>query len=315
VIPNPVRTKSPILILLILFAFGGMVLNACTSTQEMNTPADHGRLQVVATTTFIGDVVGKIVGDAADLFVLLEPGQNPHSYLASPRDMVRISEADIIFANGLGLEDFLDDMAEGADIVEKIVVVSEGISGLIGVDDPDHAHVSDPHVWFDPGNVMLWVENIYKALVVKDPENAAQFLINADLYILELTELSDWIRVEIGKIPLENRKLVSDHISLGYFANAFGFEQIGAVIPASTTEAVTSGQQLAYLIETIRQNQPPAIFVGLDFDPRLPQQVADETGVKLVRLYFGSLTDGPPAGTYLDFMRYNVTEIRSALQE
>jgi ABC-type Zn uptake system ZnuABC Zn-binding protein ZnuA len=123
--PNPARTRSPILILLTLFVFGGMVLNACTSTQEINAPVDHGRLKVVATTTFVGDVVGKIAGDAVDLFVLLEPGQNPHSYLASPRDMVRISEADIIFANGLGLEDFLDDMADGADIDEKIVVVSE----------------------------------------------------------------------------------------------------------------------------------------------------------------------------------------------
>ena len=156
---NRVNARLPLVLILILFAFGGIVLNACVSSQEVNTPVDNSRLQVVATTTFIGDVVRNITGDAVDLVVLLEPGQNPHSYLASPQDMVKISEADIIFANGLGLEEFLDDMVEGADMLEKVVVVSEGIIGVEELDE--HGHVHDPHVWFDPGNIILWAENIF----------------------------------------------------------------------------------------------------------------------------------------------------------
>ncbi len=108
--------------------------------------------------------------------------------------------------------------------------------------------------------------------------------------------------------------MVTDHTTLGYFAQEYGLVQIGAVIPALTTEAETSGMELAELIDTIRDNQARAIFVGVDYDPSLAQRVADETGVKLVPLYFGSLSDGGPAGTYLSFMRYNVSAIVEALQ-
>lgn len=302
---------------LILFVFSGLILGACKLGPDTRISEDDERLMVVATTTFIGDVVGNLAGDAVDLVVLLESGQNPHSYLASPQDMVSISEADLIFVNGFDLEEFLDDMVEGGNVSEKIVVVSEGINVLSGENDNDHDHdqIYDPHVWFDPENLYLWVENITAALIDLDPDKADHYQSNADAYLSELIDLRSWIEDELEVIPEEERILVSDHIVLGYFVRAFDFELIGAVIPAPTTEAETSGQQLAELIETISDYQARAIFVGMDFDPTLAQQVAEETGTELVRLYFGSLTDGPPAGTYLDFMRYNVTVIKAALLE
>jgi len=293
-------------------------------------------MEIVVTTTFIGDVVSQVAGESPKITVLLEPGQNPHSYQPTPQDMVKISRADVIFVNGLELEEFLDDLLDGSGTEAELIVVSEGIQPLgmqegdhlgeaddDGEDhdgeehedgDQDHGVGYDPHVWFDPTNLIIWTDNIIEALSGLDPQHAADYQANGQVYLDQLTALDTWIRTEVDRIPENARQLVSDHISLGYFAEQYGFEQIGAVIPALTTEAETSGQELARLIDTIREAQVKAIFVGIDFDPTLAQRVAEETGVDLVPLYFGSLSEGDPAGSYLDFMRYDVQAIVNALQ-
>jgi ABC-type Zn uptake system ZnuABC Zn-binding protein ZnuA len=326
----------------------------------------------VASTTFIGDVVGEIGGENVQLTVLLEPGQNPHAYQPTPRDVALVSDADVFFVNGFQLEGFLDDLLTGSDSSESVVVVSEGIGPLMvdahdhqndhqeddhegedheddghdhqedadhegddheddghdhqedadhegddhEDDGHDHDHLGqDPHVWFDPNNVMVWAENIASALAEADPENAGAYQERADAYVQQLEELDSWIRSQVGTIPPEHRKLITDHTSFGYFAEEYGFEQIGAVVPAPTTEAETSGQQLAELVDTIRATGVRVIFVSADIDPSLSERIAEDTGTEVVTLYFGSLTPGEPAGTYLEFMRYNVETIVQALKE
>jgi ABC-type Zn uptake system ZnuABC Zn-binding protein ZnuA len=271
----------------------------------------------------------QITGDIPEVTVLLEPGQNPHSYHPAPQDMVKISEADAIFVNGLDLEEFLDDLMDGTETEAELVVVSKGIQPLgapegdhhdgedhDGEDHDDHdpGEGYDPHVWFDPNNLIIWVENMVQALSELDPDNASVYQANGETFQEELVSLDSWIRTEIERIPEENRKLITDHISLSYFAEEYGFIQVGAVIPALTTEVESSGQELAKLLDTIRENQVKAIFIGFDFDPDLAQMAAKDTGIELVPLYFGSLSDGEPAGTYLDFMRYDVRAIISALE-
>ena len=166
--------------------------------------------------------------------------------------------------------------------------------------------------WTRDYQYLLFQSNFER--IWRNSGNADYYLENAEAYLKKLEDLDTWIREELDNIPEENRELVSDHSSLGYFADEYGLRQIGAVIPAMTTEAETSGQQLAVLIETIREQQAKAIFVSVDFDPTLAQRVSDETGIELVVLYFGSLSDGPPADTYLNFMRYNIKTIVSALR-
>ena len=126
--------------------------------------------------------------------------------------------------------------------------------------------------------------------------------------------LDSWIRDQLDQIPLDNQKLVTDHISFSYFTEQYGLELIGTVIPAMTTEAESSGQQLAELMDVIRLNKVKAIFVGVDFNPNLSHRVAEDADIELVKLYFGSLSEGSPAGTYLDFMRYNVDLIVKTLK-
>jgi len=310
----------------VLFFVVVMLFSACGRPSEGNQSPEEGKIQVVVTTTFIGDVVNNIAGDNVNITALLTAGQNPHSYQPAPMDMVAVTEADLILANGFGLEDFLEDLLSGSDTKAEVIVVSDGITPLMieGHLEEDHDHSledsmdavmgQDPHVWFDPNNVLIWAENINRILAEEDPENKALYQANLDTYQGQLLELDAWIREQIGEIPGDQRELVTDHNTLGYFAREYGLVQIGAVIPALTTEAETSGMELAELIDTIQARQTKAIFIGVDYDPSLAQRVADETGVELVPLYFGSLSDGDPAGTYLSFMRYNVSAIVKALQ-
>jgi ABC-type Zn uptake system ZnuABC Zn-binding protein ZnuA len=300
----------------------GTLLSACSAGTDPSLAEDAGPLEIVATTTFIGEVAARISGDAARVTVLLEPGQNPHAYQPSPQDMVRISSADILFSNGFGLEEFLGNLLAAADNPGIVVEVSQGIDPLV-LDantqlegDADHTQGGiDPHVWFDPNNLIVWTENITAALVDADPDNAQLYRTNAAQYRSELEELDSWIRDQVAAIPAENRELVTDHTSFGYFADEYGFQQIGAVIPAVTTEAETSGKQLAGLMETIREYDVKAIFVSMDTDPTMAEIVAEDTGVPLVPLYFGSLTEGGPADTYRDFMHYDVGAIVAALKD
>ncbi|MCK5794734.1 MAG: zinc ABC transporter substrate-binding protein [Anaerolineales bacterium] len=308
-----------------LFFLGVLLVSACGSPTNGNQIPVEGKTRVVVTTTFVGDVVKNIAGDRVDISALLTAGQNPHSYQPAPMDMVAVSGADLILVNGFGLEDFLDDLLSGTDTQAEVVVVSEGITPRMmeGHNEVDDDHSSedsmeavmgqDPHVWFDPNNVLIWAKNITSALAEQDPVNKAFYQANYDAYQEQLLELDVWIREQIEIIPKGQRELVTDHYTLGYFAQEYGLIQIGAVIPALTTEAETSGMELAELIDIINVHQTKAVFVGVDFDPSLAQRVADETGVELVPLYFGSLSDGEPAGTYLSFMRYNVSTIVEAL--
>jgi ABC-type Zn uptake system ZnuABC Zn-binding protein ZnuA len=314
-------------LLIVFVLLAGTLLAACGSTGKEPETGESPDLEVVVTTTFIGEVVNQVAGDNSQVTVLLEPGQNPHSYQPTPQDMVKITQADAIFANGFDLEEFLDDLLDGSGTEAELIVVSEGIQPLKmadqdhsneedQADEEDHGHGMgyDPHVWFDPNNLVIWTDNIVSALSNLDPDHADLYQANGQIYQEELIALDSWIRMQVERIPEENRELVTDHTSLGYFAARYGFKQIGAVIPALTTEAETSGQELAGLIDAIRETKVKAIFVGIDFDPTLAQRVAEETGVDLVPLYFGSLSDGDPAGTYLDFMRYDVSAIVRALE-
>jgi ABC-type Zn uptake system ZnuABC Zn-binding protein ZnuA len=147
-----------------------------------------------------------------------------------------------------------------------------------------------------------------------DPANAETYRANAAAYIAELTALDEWIEEQVAQVPPERRKLVTDHEVFGYFAQRYGFEQVGAVISGVSTLAEPSAQEMAALQERIGELDVPAIFVGTTVNPTLAESVARDTGTQIVELYTGSLSDaGGPAPTYIEYMRYNVSRIVEAL--
>ncbi len=187
-------------------------------------------LRVVATTTIVGDVVAQVGGEAIELTVLLRPGQDPHTYHPRPGDLAAIAEAHVVFVNGLGLEAFLDDVLRSAGGDRPVVTVSEGI---VPRQHPRNPEQPDPHVWFDVRNVMVWVDNIEAALSALDPAHAEVYRASAAAYREELESLDAWIVQRVATVPEQNRRLVTNHPALGYFADRYGFEQVGAVYPVS----------------------------------------------------------------------------------
>lgn len=300
-------------------------LAACGSAADRSTPKDDGLIKVVATTNIVGDVVSQVGGQLIDLTVLIPPGADPHSFQPTPQDMARVVDAQVIFINGAGLETFMQALLENSGSQARQVEVSAGIQLLEASAHDDHdedeahseedEHVGDPHVWMDPNNVLVWVDRIEEALVEMDPENAVLYRENAAAYRQELASLDAWIVAQINQIPQENRKLVTDHQLFVYFAERYGFEQVGAIIPGYSTLSEPSAMELARLEDDIRDLGVRAILVGNTVNPALAQRVANDTGTQLVFFYTGSLTgaDGP-AATYLDYMRFNVNAIVEALK-
>ncbi len=308
---NPLNHINRILIsgLLAVVIFA---LAACSPTSQPD-PGSADGLKVVATTTIVTDIVKNVGGQNINLTTLLPLGSDPHSFEPTPQDIARVADADLIFINGAGLETFMDRLLQNSGTKANVLSVSDGIT-LRAAPTGEGAN-GDPHTWTDPNNVQIWVDNIAAALSQRDPANQAAYLANAEKYRQELVKLDQWIRQQVAEIPQANRQLVTDHELFGYFADRYGFTQAGTVIPGYSTVAQPSAQDLASLEEAIRNLGVKAIFVGNSVNPSLEERVAADTNIHLVYLYTGSLS-GPdgPAGTYLDYTRYNVDAIVQALK-
>lgn len=280
--------------------------------------AEGERLQVVTTTSIVADIVGRIGGEDIGLASLLPLGTDPHAFEASPKDRQAISAADVVLINGLGLESFLQSGGLLGDIKAPLVSLSEGIQPLVPGGTPSGEMKSevDPHVWTDPANVIQWARNAAEALAALDPTRAESYRQRSAAYIAELRLLEGRLQSRIDRVPINQRKLVTDHEVLGYFAARYGFSIVGAILPSPSTSAEASAKSLADLESAIRREGVRAVFVSSAVNPDLARRVADDTGARLVPLYLESLT-GPegPASTYLALMEYNVGAIVEALAE
>jgi ABC-type Zn uptake system ZnuABC Zn-binding protein ZnuA len=301
------------------------LLAGCAAPAPEATPAPRAAgeaLRVVATTTIVGDVVRQVAGDNVELTVLLGIGAEPHTYEPTPSEMTAVYDADVLFANGAGLEQFLDRMLESAGGSALTIELAEGLRLLEPAEEPDehadedeHEGEFDPHVWFSVANVIHWVERIQTTLARLDPPNAGAYEANARTYIQQLEELDRWIFEEVDAVPSERRKLVTNHAVFTYFAEQYGFEQVGTVYPVGPGTS-PSAREIGALQDAIREFDVPAVFTESTVNPRLAQQVAEDTGIRIVQLYTDSLGPaGSGAETYTDMMRYNVRAIVEGLRE
>lgn len=288
---------------------------ACTFFATV-APLSMG-MNVVCTTTIIGDIVTQIAGDRATLTVLFSPDMDPHAFEPRPQDLVTLQRADIVFINGLDLEAGLAAILE--PLGPAVVSLSQTLPGKIASEgsdgDDDHGPV-DPHVWFDPTLVSRWIDVIADHLVNCDPSSESEFRARAAAYQAELADLDVWIFESLDQIPPEHRRLVTDHHVFGYFEARYGLEQVGTVFPGLSTLSEPSARDIAELVSTIESLNVPAIFVGTTINPSLAQQIAADTGIRVVSLYTGALSESDgPAATYLDFMRYTVNALVDGLSD
>lgn len=284
-----------------------------------------GQPRVVVTTNILGDVVGNITGEAAQVDVLMPVGSDPHAFEISARQAESLRDADLVVMNGLGLEEGMSGALETAEQDGvRVLAVAEQVDPL-PFGDAEAAHDGgehgthepgslDPHFWMDPLRMAEAVRSIGAEL--DDIATDAGFTAQAERYASEIEGLHDAVEALVEKVPERRRKLVTNHEALGYFAHRYGFEQIGTVVPSGTTLAEPSAADLERLVFDIRQAQVPAIFVETTASERLAEAVAAEVGseIEVVELYTGSLgEDGSEAGSYLDMLRTDAERIAEAL--
>jgi len=266
---------------------------------------DSGRPQVVATTTQAADLARNVAGDRAEVHGLLAPNSDPHDYEPRPRDVKALAGADVVIRSGGELDEWLQGAIDSAGADAPVLSLIDRVG----------AEGEDPHWWQDPRRAERAVGEIEAALAKADPEGAAGYAKRADAYRERLRALDASVARCIGELPEAQRKLVTTHDALGYYARRYGLEVIGTVIPALSTQAQASAGDLAELVATIRREKVRAIFTESSVNAKVEDAIAQETGAAVGRpLWADSLgPQGSSGATYVDSIRANTEAIVDGL--
>jgi ABC-type Zn uptake system ZnuABC Zn-binding protein ZnuA len=284
------------------------LLTACQPAANQTS----GRPRVLAAESFLADIAQNVAGDRLTVERLVPLGVDPHEYQPTPKDTAKIAESQVLIVNGIGYEWWLQKTLDTIGGERLVVVTSAGLTA--NADTTGQHPDGDPHMWLDPNNVVRYVENIRDGLSKADPQGKSIYAANADSYIKQLKILDEWITQQVGTVSPSQRLLVTNHESLGYFADRYGFTIVGAVIPSLSTDASPTAQQMTNLIQTIKSSGANTILLDVGANPDLAQQIATETGARVVTdLYLETLSapDGS-APSYIMMMRHNVDLIVAA---
>ncbi len=305
--PSPARQGLVALALVL-----SLIAVSC-STDSSGDGGGDDPLTIVATTSIWADVAAAVAGDDATVEVLVPRGADPHGYQPSSRDVARLQSADLVIANGLGLEEGLSDVleaaaAEGVTVVEiaplldPLPFVEDGVVG------------DDPHVWMDPLRVAAGAGVIADSLMAIDP--SVPWGDRAEAYAAELAAADDTIVAILDAVPGDRRVMVTNHDAFGYFADRYDFTILGVVIPGGSTLSDPSSAELAALVSDMTDAGVTVIFAETSSPTTLADAVASELGtdVSVVSLVTGSLgAEGSPTATLIGLLSTNAEAIASAL--
>jgi len=298
-------------------------------------PQAHAQeLQVVSTVSIISDFARNVGGERIKLTTLVPPNGDTHSYEPKPTDAVAMGQADVVLANGLHLEGFLDRLVQASGAKAPVIALTQGVELLRNTeedhehadhdhDDHDHDHADehahhhhhgeyDPHAWQSVANAQVYVNNIAQAFCAADAGGCPSYQANAKSYDEKLQALDAELKAMVTQIPASQRTIITSHDAFGYLGHEYGLQFLAPQGVSTGSDASAAG--VASLIQQIKDQQASAIFIENISNPRLVQQIAQETGMKIGgELYSDALStaDGP-ASTYIDMMRHNVSTIRDA---
>lgn len=292
-----------------------LMISACQTSSP--TTNGNGKKTIVVTYSILGAVVKDLVDDQANVVVSMPNGQDPHEWEPSAKDIETLTHADMIVQNGLGLEGGMEKaLAQAREAGVKFFTASDHITiRTVGkgeglpTGDPDQAvGVQDPHLWTDP----LAMKEIVAALA-EQIQSDLQLNVSVQANDLEtlLDSLNQEIVDQVNTLPEGNRKLVTGHESMGYFAQRYGFKLIGAILPSLTTQAEVSASQLADLKKLIADNQVKAIFTELGTPANVSESIGKETGVRVIEVTTHNL---PEDGSYFTYMRNLANTIVAGLK-
>lgn len=301
-------------------------LASCGSDDEPS--AAGGEPRIVVTTSILGDVVEQLLGDAAEVEVVMPPNADPHDFAASAQQAAAMREADALVVNGLGFEEGLLDTIESAEADGvAVITAAEAIEPIPLADDHDHDDeedgdeedgeaVDDPHLFTDPVRMREAAELVAAELQVRVPSlDTPEVDARVSGYLDELAALDREVEALLAGIRDEDRVLVTNHEVFGYFADRYGFEVLGAIVPGGSTLAEPSASDLADLAREIEEHAVPAIFAETSSPSRLAEALAAEgADVDVVELYSESLGEpGSPGDSYVGMVRTNAERIAAAL--
>ncbi|MEA2530170.1 MAG: hypothetical protein QOG89_1814 [Thermomicrobiales bacterium] len=278
------------------------------------TPRTDGALKVVTTIPILADLTRQVGGARLDVSSIMPPNADAHDFEPKPQDLVAIESAALIVEHGLHLDAWAGGMIDNAGADAPVVVATMGVQTLAS--NEEGFSEGDPHVWFDPRNVKVMVDNIAAALVSADPDGTMSYQARRDAYKAQLDALDQAIADQIATIPPERRKLVTNHDAFGYYASRYGLTFVGSVIPSLDSRAEPSAKDTAELIEKIKAEGVPAIFTESSINPELEEELAKEAGVKVVsNLYGDTLGEaGSGADTYIGMMQTDTRLIVEGLR-
>lgn len=293
-----------------LFAIAALALASCQSTTSLPSPSAPNAVKVVTTTTVFADIVQNVGGPRVAVTSIIPPGVGPEDYEPKPDDAKKLADAKLIVSNGVGLDDFLNDLlASGTGGETPHLVLGQGIP-VLTVDGGQN-----PHFWLDPTLVKQhYLPAIAAKLTEVDPDGQSTYTANMASYGAQIDALDTELEARVATIPEVKRKLVTFHDAFPYFAEHFGFELVGVILDNVGQEP--SAADLAALVEKVKAAGVKAVFSEAQFSPRLAETLAQEAGVtKVVTTLYNDALGPPPADSYLGMMRWNMDQIVAALRE
>lgn len=309
-----------LLLVAMMTACGQSTTHSTTEQTTTDSTASTTNLKVVATTGQVADAVKHIGGEAIDLTAMFGPGVDPHLYVPTENDVIELSEAEVVFYNGLHLEAQMERaLTQMRQRGVKVIALGDALPAdrLLSWDD-NYPH--DPHVWNDPELWSLGVEVVRDTLIEADPANAELYRQNATAYLTEIAETHAYIQAQVARIPADKRVMITAHDAFGYYARTYGFEVAG--LQGISTESEASTADVQQLAEFIVERQIPAIFIESSVPPRnieAVQAAVKAKGFEVViggELFSDALGNpGTPEGSYTGMLRHNTDTLANALGE
>lgn len=271
--------------------------------------AAAGPLRVVTLTTVLTEIARDVGGAEVDVTGLVLPGVDPHTFNPSPADIRLVVDADVVLASGLNLESYLDRLVESAGPGGHVVAVGDGAPLVLSIPRPGGVGEKDPHWWHSIDDMRFAVELVRSEFVRLRPGSKETFARNAQSYERRLEDLRTWVAREIATLPAPQRQLVTSHDAFGYFGHDYGF--VVHPINGLSSEGEADAKHLAALIDLIRGEKIRAVFAESTVNPRLVENLLDETGARLGDTLYGDGLGPPGSGaeTYDSMYRHNVLAI------